>query len=108
MQTLVATLQSKYGDYALFFYNVYCPDIIAVLWRPNAFIPESFSAMVSNFKHPVVKTSWREDTLVATNTDDLMYEIACSSKDIVTNIKILDDKNRREPDEPMVKRHKSG
>ena len=63
--------------------------------------------MVSSFKHPVVQTAWREDTLVATNTDDLIYEIACSSKDIVTNIKILEDKKQRESDEPGVKRHKS-
>lgn len=87
----------------MFFYNEYCPDIIAVLWRPASFVPQPFSAVVSEFQQPVVTSSWKEDTLVVTNTDDLLYEIGFSLKDIITNIKILDDKK---PNNIAVKRHK--
>lgn len=106
VKQLVAALRNKYHRYAVFFYNEYCPDIIAMLWRPTAFVPESFSAMVSEFKHPVI-SSWKEDTLVTANAEDLIYELCYMSKDIVTNIKILDDKKQKDADEPAVKRQKS-
>ena len=81
--------------------------MIAILWRPNAFAPDNFSAMVSEFKHPVDLHSWKEDTLVIANTDDLMYEIGYTSKDVVTNMKVL-DKKYEDTDEPSAKRHNSG
>eukprot|EP00804_Cyclotella_cryptica_P000287 CCRYP_010222-RA/>CCRYP_010222-RA protein AED:0.03 eAED:0.03 QI:184/1/1/1/0.75/0.6/5/416/1480 len=93
VKSLVSTLRTKYHQYSVFFYNEYCPDVIAMLWRPASFVSQPFSAMISEFQHPVVINSWKEDTLVVTNTDDLMYEIGFSSRDIVTNMKVLD--NRR-------------
>ena len=103
VKSLVLTLRSKYSDYAVFFYNEFCPDIIAMIWRPSAFIPHSFSAISSAFKRPVTEF-WKDDSLVITNTDDLMSEIGYSSMHIVTDMKVLDDK--KPFDAPIEKRHK--
>ena len=106
IKSLVTSLRNKYHSKAVFFYNEYCPDIVAVLWRPNAFIPENFSAMVSEFKQPV-ETPWKEDTLVVTNTDDLLHEIGYLSRDIVTDMMILDDKKPKNDNvDHAVKRQK--
>ena len=90
----------------MFFYNEYSPDIIAMLWRPSAFVPENFSAVASEFKHPVL-SPWKEDTFVIPNMDDLLHEICYISKDIITHAKILDDKQTKSREDPVVKRHKS-
>ncbi len=80
-------LRSKYSEYAVFFYNEYAPDIIAIVWRPDAFKPQPFSAIVSEFKRPVSEF-WQDDSLVITNTDDLMAEIARFAKNVVSNFKV--------------------
>lgn len=62
--------------------------------------------MVSEFKQPV-ETPWKEDTLVVANTGDLLHEIGYLSRDIVTNMKILDDKKpNNDHTEPATKRQK--
>lgn len=106
VKSLVTSLRNKYHPYAVFFYNEYCPDIIAMLWRPSAFLPENFSAMISEFKLPV-QNSWTEDTLVVANTDDLMYEIGNLARNVITDMKILDDRKPSAGIEPAVKRHKA-
>lgn len=104
VKSLVSTLRARYNEYAVFFYNEFAPDLIAMIWRPAAFVPQPFSAMVSEFKRPVSDV-WKEDTLVITNSDDLMCEIGCASKDIVTTLKVLDDKKPVDV-APAVKRQK--
>ncbi len=91
MKSLVSTLRSRYNDYAVFFYNELTPDVIAIVWRPAAFVPQLFSAMVSEFKRPAMEF-WRDDSLVIPNTDDLISEIEYASKDIISDVKVLDDK----------------
>jgi len=88
---LVKALRSKFRNYALFFYNEFSPDVIAVVWRPDAFKPQPFSAVVSEFKRPTAER-WKEDSLVITSTDDLIAEIGHFSKKVVSNIKVFDDK----------------
>jgi len=99
VKSLVSKLRSRYNDYALFFYNELTPDVIAMLWRPAAFVPQLFSAMVSEFKRPAMEL-WKNDSLVITNTDDLMSEIEYASKDIISDVKVLDDKK---PDDVPTK-----
>uniref|UniRef100_A0A131YG99 Nucleolar protein 6 n=1 Tax=Rhipicephalus appendiculatus TaxID=34631 RepID=A0A131YG99_RHIAP len=36
----VRALEDAYGELALFFYDRYGGDIVAVLWKPNAFVPQ--------------------------------------------------------------------
>lgn len=40
--TLVSALRDAYGELALFFYDVHGGDVIAVKWRPAAFLPQAF------------------------------------------------------------------
>ena len=91
VKSLISKLRSKYGEYAVFFYNEFSPDIIAMIWRPAAFVPNAFSAMMSEFQSPVLKC-WKDDSLVIANTDDLMTEISYAGRDMLSDIKVLDDK----------------
>eukprot|EP00986_Skeletonema_menzelii_P005322 scaffold1915_cov143-Skeletonema_menzelii.AAC.8 len=91
VKSLISRLRSKYGEYAVFFYNEFSPDIIAMIWRPAAFAPKAFSAMMSEYQSPVLK-DWRDDSLVITNTDELISEIGYAGRDMLSDIKVLDDK----------------
>ena len=84
----MASLRSAHGKYAVFFYNELAPDVIALLWRPDAFRPVPFSALVSEFKRPVLE-HWTGDSLVVTNTDDVMAEIVQRSRNVITTFKVL-------------------
>lgn len=87
VRSLVHALRSKYNQYAVFFYNEFAPDIIAIVWRPDAFKPHPFSAGDSNFKRPVAEF-WKDDSFVITNTEDLMAEIRYLARNIVSNLKV--------------------
>ena len=87
MKALVRALRSKFNDYAVFFYNEFASDVIAMIWRPDAFKPQPFSAIVSEFKRPAAEY-WKDDSLVITNTDDLMAEIGHVARHIVSNFKV--------------------
>jgi len=104
VKSLISRLRSKYGEYAVFFYNEFSPDIIAMIWRPAAFVPKAFSAMMSEYQSPVLKV-WKDDSLVITNTDDLMSEIGYAGRDILADIKVLDDK-KPDPSSTEGKRQK--
>ncbi|EJK57061.1 hypothetical protein THAOC_22937, partial [Thalassiosira oceanica] len=91
VQSLVAGLRSAYGRYAVFFYNELAPDVIALLWRPDAFRPVPFSALVSESKRPVLDR-WTGDSLVVTNADDVVAEIVQRSRNVITTFKVLVDK----------------
>lgn len=52
IESLVSTLRSKYGRYALFFYNELAPEVIGLVWRPDAFKALSFSAMTAEYAMP--------------------------------------------------------
>ena len=93
VKALVNQLRAKYSDYAVFFYNEYTPDVIAMIWRPDAFKSQPFSAMVSAFKQPAME-EWKEDSLVLTNTDDLMAEIGHLARNIVSKIWQQDNENK--------------
>lgn len=104
VKSLISRLRSKYGEYAVFFYNEFSPDIIAMIWRPAAFVPKAFSAMMSEYQSPVLK-DWKDDSLVIANTDELISEIGYAGRDILSDIKVLDDK-KPEPSSNEGKRQK--
>lgn len=89
VKSLVNALRSRYSEYAVFFYNEFAPDVIAMLWRPDAFKPTPLSVVVSEFKRPVSEF-WKDDSLVITNTDDLMAEIVYFTRNIVSTIKVCE------------------
>ena len=89
---LVDTLRLKFGDKAVFFYNELTPEIIAVLWRPDAFKAQPLSALHSEYRRPI-QDSWQNDSLVLTNADDIMEEMKHVSQVIVMEVKVLDDRS---------------
>lgn len=73
----------------MFFYNEYAPSVIGCLWRPDAFKGQAFSAMYSEYKRPI-DNQWVENSLVITNTTDVIRAIQFILRDIVVDVKILD------------------
>ena len=67
-----------------------------MIWRPAAFVPKAFSAMMSEYQSPVLK-DWKDDSLVISNTDELISEIGYAGRDILSDIKVLDDKKPELP-----------
>ncbi|XP_074649988.1 nucleolar protein 6-like [Tubulanus polymorphus] len=45
----IRTLEESFGDIALFFYDKYGGDTIAVLWKPNVFEPTPFKIQKANY-----------------------------------------------------------
>jgi U3 small nucleolar RNA-associated protein 22 len=90
IQDLVKSLQKRFGDYAVFFYNEFCPEVIGIVWRPQVFVPTSFSAMSSEHSYPV-DDDWKLDTLISKNVGDLLREISQYTANIATNVRIFDD-----------------
>lgn len=87
VRSLVNILRSKYNQYALFFYNEFTPEVIAMVWRPDAFKSHPFSVGTSICKRPVSEL-WKDDSFVITNTEDLMAEVEYLTKDVVSNVKV--------------------
>lgn len=88
----VSSLRSKYGKYAIFFYNQFCPEIIAMLWRPTAFTRQAFSAMHAEFMTPM-EYNWAADSLVTTNANDVLRAVKCILQNVIVDIKVLDDRS---------------
>jgi len=60
-----------------------------MLWRPNAFARQTYSAMNSEFFTPM-EHNWIEDGLVTTNASDVLRAIQCKLHNVVVDSKILD------------------
>ena len=88
----VEILRSKFGRYAVFFYNEFCPDMIAMLWRPTAFQRQPFSAVNAEFCTPI-EHQWGEDSLVTTNSNDVLRAAKCILRNLVVDTKVLDDRS---------------
>jgi U3 small nucleolar RNA-associated protein 22 len=90
IEDLMKSLQKRFGDYAVFFYNEFCPEVIGIVWRPQVFVPGSFSAMSSEHSCPV-HDDWKLDTLISKNVGDLLREISQYTANIATSVRIFDD-----------------
>ena len=88
VKELVHHLRRKFNHQALFFYNEYCPEIIAILFRPDVFTPQPFSAMASEYKRPVGDGS----DMVVTNVHDILREMENMARDVVVDVKVLDQR----------------
>jgi len=97
---LVAQLRLKFGHIAVFFYNEFTPDVIAVLWRPNTFSSQPFTAMHSEFKRPI-DDNWQVDSLIKTNPFDVLQEMQFLARDMIIDMKILDNSALSKNETPM-------
>lgn len=88
IETMVQNLRERLGNSALFFYNKFCPEIVAVVWRP-LFQPRPFSASTSEFVRPL-SLQWDTNEPTMLNVQDLCREISQLSGGIVVDQKLLD------------------
>jgi len=102
VEAVVAKLRRKFGGVAAFFYNDLAPDVIAVLWRPDALRPQPFSAARSERKAPV-EIRWQADGLVVTSLDDVLREIRHVARGVVVDVRRPRDDDGR-PTEPVLSR----
>ena len=84
----MADLKASFGKMAVFFYNEYAPNVIALLWRPDAFQTHPFSVANAEYKRPVLENN--EDSLLITNADDIVREVENMSQDVVVDIRTLE------------------
>lgn len=91
VEEMMQTLRAKFGSLALFFYNALAPEVVCMLFRPTSFVPRSFSAMNSEYVLPIKAENWKSDSLVIHNTSDVLREMSQYTRDIVANVKIVDD-----------------
>ena len=68
------------------------PEVICILWRPDAFKPAPFVVRYSEFKRPIDVVGWSNNALVVTNYEEVMAEIKYICRDIVVDIKVQNDK----------------
>lgn len=87
---LVSRLRLKFGHIALFFYNEYTPDVIAILWRPSTILAQSFTTISSEYKRPTDE-NWEADSLMITNLFDVLQEIQFLARELIVDMKILDN-----------------
>ena len=81
-------MKATFGERAVFFYNEYAPNVIALLWRPDVFQTHPFSVANAEYKCPVLLNN--EDSLLITNTDDILREVEDMSQDVVVDVKTLE------------------
>jgi Nrap protein domain 6 len=86
----VYALRIKFGDCLLLFYNDLCPDVLAVVWRPQLLQARPFSAVTCAYGRPVSE-DWKSDTLITLNVHDILRDMAGITKDIVTDVKVFDN-----------------
>lgn len=84
---LVETLERRFGKYALFFYNEYCPEAIGLVWRPNVFSPVTFSALASEHIQPGTEAS----DSVMKNANDVLREMKQFMKYSIIDIRRFDE-----------------
>jgi len=89
VESKIDRLRSRYGQFFVLFYNKLSPELIAVLWRPSAFLSKPFNAINSELKHPI-ENEWNRDSLVITNADDIFREISYLVKDLVVDTRVFD------------------
>jgi hypothetical protein len=88
----VEALREKVGPLGLFFYNDLSPEVVAILWRPQVFDAMPLSVMASDYVRPVDEGDWKSDGLVLRNASDMLREVSQYSQNIVTTVKIFDDR----------------
>mmetsp|Transcript_43224 Transcript_43224/g.104671 ORF Transcript_43224/g.104671 Transcript_43224/m.104671 type:complete len:1010 (+) Transcript_43224:1470-4499(+) len=102
VRSVVETLRSNFGQYALFFYNDLAPEVIGLVWRPHTFDTLAFSAMTAEFARPVQdQEGWTKDTLVCRSITDLLREMSPYFRDVITNVKIIHDQSKPPPQKKL-------
>lgn len=81
-------LRQHFKSQAVFFFNHLCPEVIAIVWRPNIFKARPFTVVDSKFIHPV-SDGWKSDTMVTLNVQDILREMSVYTQDVVSATKVF-------------------
>lgn len=106
LEDTVNTLRLTLGRYALFFYNEFAPEVIAVLWRPSTFQPKPFTAVNSEYVCPVEFNNWKSDSLAVENVKDFLRELTHATRDIVVDVKLFNSRSSRRRSETPAEAQK--
>lgn len=92
---VMESLRERFKEHALFFFNELSPEVIGLLWRPDTFSAMSFSVMTSDYARPIDGGNWKNGSLVMRNESDLLREMSQYHQDIVTTVKMFEDRSER-------------
>ena len=84
---IIENLRSKFGKYALFFWDEIEGSTVGVIWRPSIFLPKKFSVLES--RHHTANTREGEDegnTMVIFNVAEVLVEMIAEAKGLIENI----------------------
>lgn len=79
----LAELRENYGDCALFFYDIYGGNVIAVLWKPQALLPKGFKVSHVNCHKPS-----KDGSKIELNVDAILEDFYVLGKGIVSTIDV--------------------
>ncbi|XP_069697257.1 nucleolar protein 6 isoform X2 [Periplaneta americana] len=79
----LAELRENYGDYALFFYDIYGGDVITVLWNPSVLLPRDFKVSHVNCHKPS-----QEDSKIKLNVDAIVEDFHILGTGIIASIDV--------------------
>lgn len=80
-------LERTFSDFALFFHDSYGGNYIAVVWRPNLFLPHSFKTSQVKCRVPAGKTSQK----VTVDIDSILNDFQVMGNSLVKLVEVLSD-----------------
>ncbi|XP_076854204.1 nucleolar protein 6 [Brachyhypopomus gauderio] len=85
----VSELRDAFGDVALFFYDPYGGTVVAVLWKPHAFVPQPFKTSLMNARQ--VKVSDGTATTVP-NVEAIVQDFHIMGEGLVNKVELKTEK----------------
>ncbi|XP_065909651.1 nucleolar protein 6-like [Dysidea avara] len=77
-------LENSFSEFALFFYDQYGGDYIAVVWRPNICLPHSFKVSQANCRKPAKRK-------VVVDLDSILTDFQVIGNGLVKSVEIMSD-----------------
>ena len=93
---IIENLKSKFGKYALFFWDEIEGSTVGVVWRPSIFLPKKFSVLES--RHHIANTTGEEDednTTVVFNVAEVLVEMIAEANGLIENIDYNQSENEK-------------
>jgi hypothetical protein len=92
VRELLDRLQSTFGELALFMVNELHTDVIAVVFRPRAFLPTTFSVMQSRHMLPVraeAGKGYKSQPLMLPNIPEILMQFRAMGVGVVGEVTVL-------------------
>jgi hypothetical protein len=86
VSSFVERLEEEYGELALFFTNPLHSTLIAVLWRPAAFLPSAFAVLQSRRHMPAAGSA---APMLVPNVMEILAEWKFKGQGLVSHIELV-------------------